>query len=322
MAPISFALFLVIALAASVRAQSDKAGCVFTDEACPCSEMASSGTCMNHIGGNKCLLGECTPSYRCDCFGYESCNRSRCSMFTTAKNTLPSRTVSFDCHLTGNAGVCTSFDSFLDTIEAADNSFSDAITSTEESFHNARNVHTEIEGIHEDIELVKSALHSIEPQREMLTAEEAEAIEKDSQVVMSTLSDVGRDAVKINAEAAMAFNASREVGELRRQAKNAEREAKETELKLNGEETNAQEEGKVCVVCDKLKEDIVRLRQLRKESATNAGKKARGSRENRKKAAEGLKETEKKRMSSAEARDRVLARIEKLRMRAESENPM
>lgn len=315
-----FAVFVIIALTPSVHAQVTGSGCVFTDRSCPCSEVESSAPCMNHIGGGNCLLGECGLSYRCDCFGYEMCTRSSCSIFTTAENSIPSQVTPFGCHLTADAGVCTSFDFLLDTLEAVDYSFSDATRSTEESYADTTKVYDQIENVRKHAADVQGALENLKSKREQLTNEEAEEIDSNAHIVLQTLTDIGQDAADISKEAITAFNVSQEVGQLRLQARSAEENAKATEVALDTEEEKAKKDGKECLVCGELQVDVARLRQLRRELAKNAGAKAKGSRKNRRKASEGRKKAEKTAIGCAEARDKVLARIEKSEKRLEAAN--
>lgn len=118
---------VIITLQRIARAHANEAGgCVFSEESCPCSQMEPSEFCVKPEYEGLCLLDKCNTGYRCDCLGYSLCKRKKCAMCTAIENVIPSNKVPFGCHLTPDAGQCTTFSRMLDTLDAAKNALAEA----------------------------------------------------------------------------------------------------------------------------------------------------------------------------------------------------
>lgn len=124
-------IVLVLVLLFFTNAQRNQSECEFTASAYPCSEPVSSGSCVRPQSNGLCLIGECSPSYQCDCLGYEICRRTNCSLYKNVENTIQIESIPFPCHLAHDE-ICTTFDFIQDTLESTDKSLSAAIFIAEE----------------------------------------------------------------------------------------------------------------------------------------------------------------------------------------------
>ncbi|KAI0564892.1 hypothetical protein FGB62_22g543 [Gracilaria domingensis] len=303
-------------LFAHTTAQSVKPSeCVISDDSCPCSQSEASGTCLKYQGDGSCLLGVCQASYKCDCLGYEMCKRSSCAVYTAVENTIPSELTPFGCHLTPGAGSCTSFESFLDTAEAALNARTDAHVSNNDATIQTSEAQNLVMEAYNDLMLVNNALGSLDEIRDEITAEEEKEVYDDIQIVRDVAMDCVRRALNVSLEGDEAFKASVETASMTKMATDADKEGRKVEDELEKENAKAKDEKRNCVVCKKLEEDIKKLKEVRKEAAKNAGKAAKRGKNKRNKSSGVLKEIREKRMKCQDARERVLAKIEKIRNR-------
>eukprot|EP00178_Gracilaria_changii_P014723 TRINITY_DN412_c1_g1_i3.p1 TRINITY_DN412_c1_g1~~TRINITY_DN412_c1_g1_i3.p1 ORF type:complete len:333 (-),score=51.52 TRINITY_DN412_c1_g1_i3:504-1502(-) len=299
----------------------ETSGCVITNDSCPCSQSAASGTCLKYQGDGSCLLGTCQASYKCDCLGYEMCKRSSCAVYTAMENTVPSELVPFGCHLTPGAGSCTSFEHVLDTVEAAQSAKADARHSNIEATIQTSDAQNIVMEAYNDVMILNNALGSLDEVSDVITNEEEKEIYEDVQTVRDLAMDCVRGALNVSMEGDEAFKSSVEAAIMAKTASEASNEGKKLEGELKQENLKAKEKGE-CLVCKKLQDDIQKLRELRKQAAQNAGKAGRRGKSNRNKSSGILKEMREKRVKCGEARDRVLAKIEsiKKRMQRASQN--
>lgn len=66
-------------------------GCLFTDTECSCSQVsASPGTCVrlsalaSGAKNAKCVMGDCSAGYKCDCNGTDRCTRKACKQWAVS----------------------------------------------------------------------------------------------------------------------------------------------------------------------------------------------------------------------------------------------
>ncbi|KAI0564938.1 hypothetical protein FGB62_22g64 [Gracilaria domingensis] len=289
--------------------------CVITEDWCPCSQAASSGSCLKYQGESLCLLGMCRASYKCDCLGYEKCKRSSCAVYTAMENTIPSELVPFGCHLTAGAGSCTSFDSFLDTVEAAVNAKTDARHSNNEATAESVNAHRLVSEVQGEAASINDELNAIEALRDQMTVEEEEEIYDNARIVQDSVKNCTLKALDVTIEAGKAFETNLKTGEMAGVAVSSDKDCKRKKDELKEEEEKAKSEKKECSACQKLEEDIEVLEKLSKEAAVNAGKGAKSCKGNKDSAADLVQEIREKRMNCGLARGKVLSAIAKLKKR-------
>lgn len=118
-------LVLVVATSFSLSAAQktrDEEGCVMSSTECTCAQSPAAGECTRPTDKKNCLQGDCAPSHRCDCFGYELCSINNCGNWSPAVNAILSRTAEFQCKYDAAGSKCRSATVFMDTLDAADNS--------------------------------------------------------------------------------------------------------------------------------------------------------------------------------------------------------
>eukprot|EP00178_Gracilaria_changii_P019463 TRINITY_DN563_c0_g2_i1.p1 TRINITY_DN563_c0_g2~~TRINITY_DN563_c0_g2_i1.p1 ORF type:complete len:376 (-),score=66.84 TRINITY_DN563_c0_g2_i1:176-1303(-) len=290
--------------------------CTISDDSCPCSQTASSGSCLKYQGDGSCLLGACQASYRCDCLGYEKCKRSSCAVYTAMENTIPSELVPFGCHLTAGAGSCTTFDSMLDTVEAAVNAKTDARHSSSEATSESVNAQHLVTEVQSDAAEINDELNAIDELRNQMTAEEEKEIFHNAKIVQELVTECTRKALNVTVEAASAFDQSMQAAEMAGAAISADRDCDKAKSKLEEEKSKVEREKQQnCPACKKLEEDIELLEKLRKEAAENAGKAAKSCRGNKDVAVVIVQEIREKRMNCGLAHGKVRSAIANLRKR-------
>lgn len=118
-------LVLVVATSFSVSAAQKTSvdeGCVMSSAECTCAQSPAAGECTRPTEKDNCLQGDCVPSHKCDCFGYELCAISTCGKWSPAVNAILSRTAEFQCKYDVAGSKCRTATVVMDTLDAADNS--------------------------------------------------------------------------------------------------------------------------------------------------------------------------------------------------------
>ncbi|KAI0564936.1 hypothetical protein FGB62_22g66 [Gracilaria domingensis] len=271
--------------------------CVITEDWCPCSQAASSGSCLNATVWDM------------------KSARGHCAVYTAMENTIPSELVPFGCHLTAGAGSCTSFDSFLDTVEAAVNAKTDARHSNNEATAESVNAHRLVSEVQEEAASINDELNAIEALRDQMTVEEEEEIYGNARIVQDSVKNCTLKALDVTIEAGKAFETNLKTAEMAGVAVSSDKDCKRKKDELKEEEEKAKSEKKECSACQKLEEDIEVLEKLSKEAAVNAGKGAKSCKGNKDSAADLVQEIREKRMNCGLARGKVLSTIAKLKKR-------
>lgn len=83
-------------------------------------EFANTDTINDWTEGGKCLQGDCTPSHKCDWFGYEVCSIETCSKWSPAANAIVSRTDEFQYKNEKDGSKGRTATEGSDTIDSAD----------------------------------------------------------------------------------------------------------------------------------------------------------------------------------------------------------
>eukprot|EP00178_Gracilaria_changii_P011217 TRINITY_DN320_c0_g5_i1.p1 TRINITY_DN320_c0_g5~~TRINITY_DN320_c0_g5_i1.p1 ORF type:complete len:325 (-),score=62.28 TRINITY_DN320_c0_g5_i1:2025-2999(-) len=309
-------LALIINTSTASGQATENPGCQITDTMCACLEVESSKLCMQHQGNNQCLLGSCKPSYRCDCLGYEMCKRNSCSLYTTDTNVIPSEEKAFGCHLTVDAGSCTSFDYVMETVDAAMNAHTEVDTANDEAMLLSMEAYKIVASIEADVIAMNDVLKSVESVRSYMSLEESIEIEKDAELMVNLVLESGRVAGMASENAAAVYKASREVAILKGEAIFAEKEADKVEKQLAQKQKDADNNGRACDECKGLKADVDKLRTSRREAARKAGEAAKNSREKRRNAAKHRQAVEDNRDKAKDAKDRLISAVERIKKRA------
>lgn len=263
-------IYIVLSIAADPILDTDESDCILTDTSCACSIKPASGTCLRHQGEGKCLLDDCSDGYRCDCQGFEKCSVGKCSIYTTANQTVVSDVTPFPCQLTPNAGTCINFDSFIDTITAADSAALVATKSVNSSIIEAEEATQDYTKILDGTQEVNNILAELDNEAERVTEEEREQVEIEAAAVATAAGSAQKELVLVQEAVGDAFSASLEASKARRDARLHEKQAQliEEEVKVEAQKPENKEK---CEMCEQLKAEVERLRRLRREQAIAAG---------------------------------------------------
>lgn len=267
---ICLSFYIAFSVAAESIVDTEEADCILTDTSCACSIKPASGSCLRHQGGGKCLLDDCSDGYRCDCQGFEKCSVGKCSIYTTANQTVVSDVTPFPCQLTPNAGTCINFDTFIDTITAADNAALVATKSVNLSTIEASEAVLDYKKIVDGTQEVNNILSELDVEAERVTEEEREQVELDAASVVTAAESAQKELVFVQDAVGDAFSASLEASKARRDARLHEKQAKMIEEEIKVEQQKTENKDK-CEKCEQLKMEVERLRRLRKEQAIAAG---------------------------------------------------
>lgn len=314
----SILLSSTLALALTIGALAAEDGeCLMTNTTCPCTMAPSSGNCMRAQGGNMCLLGECNDGYKCDCFGFEQCTISSCSIYTTDANAVPSTTVPFACHLTPDAGRCTVFASFLDTVQAADNAKAEASASVKEADMEMTATNDAVVKIQGHKVVLEQTFEDLDTFSDQVTEEERKEVEAEAAIVVKSCSLALVEATELQKQVDNAFKANLETGRFHRRVRERESEAVRKEEQERVERLKP-ENKVVCTVCDTLKSEITLIRKDRREAAIEAGTYAKKVQAAKNSARNHRQKVNDIRLTAEEARARCVDRSQRIltRLRA------
>ncbi|PXF42522.1 hypothetical protein BWQ96_07784 [Gracilariopsis chorda] len=163
---------------------------------------------------------------------------------------------------------------------------------------------------------VNDALKSIEHQWNVVSPEEREQLEKDAVMVMELLLESGRGAFDVSVMANTVYKGSRQVSQLRAAAIQSHERLNQATQKLEEEQEKADGKNSPCTACAQLQGDVKEFKKEVKDASKLAGEAARGNREHNHKAIEDMKKIEEQRSMSAEAKERVLAKVSSVLKRA------
>lgn len=298
------AVFLVTVNCQTADSRSE---CLFTDTECACSAKATAGACMRSQGSGLCLMGECAEGYHCDCFGYEKCKRSSCSLYTAVPNTVPSKTEPFKCQLNPNTGSCTSFVEFLDTVDGAEKANNEAKSNMDESSEFEKMATETISKIQEAKDEIAKLVKGTEEVREFVTEEEYSSVIAESDVVVAAAVAANIQALEVAKESAEAYKSKLEAVQKWEEARMLEQAAvaKEGELEVESAKPENKER---CDICEEMKAEIKRVRDERRAAAIAAGTYAKKGKGHRAKATQSLKNCEAEQLTAEEARARCIAK--------------
>lgn len=268
-----FALTL-LCFAMGIRAQGSQNNtdnsCLLTDDECQCSITKTPGQCMRAQGDGTCLMGACNEGYRCDCFGFEICKRTACSVYTTTANAIPSDTVPFQCQLTPNARKCTTFNAFVPTVSGASNAQTEASTNNDEAFELELGTSSAISKQEEYKLQVTNMLKELEPHSDKMTEKERDDIEKDAQLTLDAMEEAKAEAVITAQESAEVFKANRESSKFKALAIEFQKKIEEKE-KEEAEERKKPISKFTCLPCVAIRLDITRITQQRTAAVIASG---------------------------------------------------
>ncbi|KAI0561931.1 cell wall anchor protein [Gracilaria domingensis] len=265
---------------------------------------------------------------------------------------VPNETFPFGCHLTPDAGTCTTFDTIMETVDAALNAHTEVDDANDQSMLLSMEAYRIVADIEADVIAMNDVLRTIEPLRPHMTLEESIEIEKEAESIVDFVVESGRLAGIAGQNAAAVYKASREVTILKNEAVAAENEATKAERDLQEKQNEAENNekacrecmqkkqneagnngkacpgcmqkkqneagnnGKACPECNTRKEKVENFRNARREAARKAGEAAKDSREKRRKAAKHRQFVEDNRNKAKEAKGRLLSLVDKIKKRA------
>lgn len=271
--PVCFMLFGVLLYVACAQELST---CVITNTSCPCTVRWGSGACMRYQGDGKCLIGKCSEGHKCDCLAYENCKISKCSKYTTLENAIPSAETPFLCRLTPDAGTCTNFVSFVDTLEGVDFAKQEASQSVTTINMDMRAAIDAIIAVQEDKVAVDAALDQLDAITTITDAERTQ-VENEASVVMGAMLTLMNEVSSLQSLTSEANEANNNVAHNRLLAHSKERLAvqKETEAKNEAEKPENKDN---CPRCIELNLEGKQLRSERSEAIKEAGRSAQRAR--------------------------------------------
>lgn len=250
--------------------KTDSAECVITDSSCPCAIHRPPGTCLQYKGGGTCLLGECNVAYKCDCFGFEICKISPCSIYTAGNLTVPSDIVPFSCQQTPNRGNCTTFKTFSSTITAGENAKKMATKYVSEVQNGAAKTVNSFAEILKDKDEADKAWEKMDAYAEKVTKDERLAVEAEVRAVVYAITQAQVEILEALNNQEKVFNANLEIGRIRAEARHLELGALQAELEAELELEKANEA--VCTKCKRLMSKAEKLREKRRQEVIGAAR--------------------------------------------------
>lgn len=295
---------LAVFVTSNARSDDDP-GCIYSEDKCPCAELESSGRCLKNQQNGKCALGDCAASYRCDCFGYEMCRRSRCTLYTVDSNALPSENMLFPCTRTADAGICSFFDHIINTAEAAGNALVEVSNAYADSIADDTETGELLDALEADLAIVTQSLSSVKRNEEISKEPNLKRVELDVMEITKLVVLSRSEALLVSAESKQVGEAREDVARLKAEAESAHDKAHAAEKHLLEEEGKAANEQRECGMCPALKAQVDIHTEERKDKSVQAGEIAKRSRTNRKNVRHGLQHIRKYRAKVAEIRERV-----------------
>lgn len=281
-ARVYFIGFLMVSIACGINpgsaAETNRAECVITESSCPCAIHRPPGTCLRYQGGGTCLLDECNVAYKCDCFGFELCTISQCSIYTAGNLTVPSDIVPFACQQTPNRGNCTTFKTYLDSLYAADNAKNMVTKYVSEVQAGVMKTVDFLKEVLEDKAEVDKIWETIDVYSERVTKDEQSAVGAEARVVIYAITQAQVELIDLLKNQAKVFEANLEISRIRAEARSSEMKAAETETEADTE-MKAQVRQTVCPKCKKLLSKAAKLRGKRRQGVIEIGRWASAARE-------------------------------------------
>lgn len=274
-------LFIAVVVSGQEKGAVDDEGCVLTSSECTCAENPAQSECTRSTKEGKCLQGDCKPSHKCDCFGYELCAVSKCGKWSPAVSAILSRSTEFRCGYEAEGAQCRSAKEIMDTLESSDNAKSastkyvDDIAKDEAEL--AKDVADAVFYKMQALDALKAITSRVD---EVLPKELAEVSELAAEVMTETKLVV-REMCEASAESSVAFESMVKARTFRSEAREDEAAAEAEELAEEKAGDAARKKGEECQVCAEMKDRIKEIRQARRKASKTAGawaKKGRGSR--------------------------------------------
>lgn len=266
---------------------------------------------MHDQGDGTCLLGECNDGYKCDCFGFEQCSRSSCSIFTNTQNVVPSTYTPFQCNLTLHLGRCTVFEQFLETANAADNAKLESTRSSRETDTTMMDVIDDVQHIQGDKVTMEQKVEELDSFAEEVTDEERKQLEGDVKAVVEAIQKVQEELRDLQDDLEEATGTNYKVGKFRRMCHHKEKEATEKEAEERAEATKPKNKD-TCNRCDVLNVEIKALRKECRDAAKAAGEWTKKVQNAKNKGRKRRKNVKKIRLSAQEAHLRCIDRSKKI----------
>lgn len=258
---------------------------------------------MRYQGDGKCLLGQCSEGYKCDCLAYETCQISKCPKYTTMENVIPSAETPFLCHLTENAGTCINFVSFVDTLTGVDVAKQDATQSVTTVNIDMRAAIEAMDAIQDDKTAGDALLQQIDAYTTTTDTERAQ-VEHEVSLVMTAMAAAMNEASSLQSLVTEVDGANNIVAHNRLLAYSKEQLAVEKEAEAEREAQKPENKDN-CLQCVELNAEARRLRREQNDAIKEAGRSAQRARAAMHNAREHGKNLTQIRQNSAAARARA-----------------
>lgn len=260
---------------------------------------------MRHQRNNTCLLSDCAEGYRCDCFGFERCTISPCSQYTTAENAIPSSDIPFQCHLTPNAGTCTFFSSYLDSVMGADNAHVHVETYHRETLAMQTAVADKLSKMHRLSMAINAVLAQLDRNHADVSEEVHVSLDEAAYETVADTAAAEAEVADVVGEALDVFVAARETNRQRRLVHKLERAVSTKDRHMDTVGKAGCDEA-----CKIVKEDIERLRFERKTAAIKAGTNAKKARQGLHKVRQSRRRVDSLAVKAEQAADRFYMQLE------------
>jgi hypothetical protein len=283
--------------------------CIISPTECTCSEQVASGTCTRPASSETtCLQGDCTESFRCDCWGFEKCSISSCKNYTPVANAIPSRNVEFQCKLETTGSQCRRVVDYMDSVESAENARDAVVVYVEVVVVEEREIAIELAKAMNYKIQVLDAFHALDRHYEALTEAEIKAVTDDAEVVMGTVEEVAIDLAQVVAESKGAYGNMVETTRYMRAATASERIATAKEEEEAALQAQAAATNSTCATCEALRQEVTEARAERRRRSKLAAESAKKARDAKKKCKSARRKAHEKQVAAESAKERCIAK--------------
>lgn len=230
-----------------------------------------------------------------------------CPKYTTLENVIPSEVTPFSCHLTPDAGHCTEFSHFIDTLTGVDNAKLESSQAVQALNADILWAAGEVLAIQEDKVVVDAALEQLDIHANNVTELEQVQIEKSVMIVMNSLGESVRQVSVFHDLVNEAYEANMKAGFYRRVAYRKEKAAIDKELEVNIEAQKPENELR-CPICTTLQAQVTQLRNEGRLAIEEAGRWAQKARKAKQDGTSQRPQMENIRKKATDARAYVVTR--------------
>lgn len=299
---------LVFVVARGEGLDAVTSSCVLSSTECTCSEHPASGVCTSKTSSGKCIDGECQPSMRCDCFGFEKCAISTCGKWEAVPPAVRSLTKEFQCQYNPNGTNCRTVTDLADTVEGSKNAQDATVVFVDEAIVDEREVGislaTCVNYKVEALSVLRNVQTVADTKEENLLPEELSEVQSEVNRTVLAVQQVTAALVDVANASGKAYEGESRVRLLAKQAKAAEDAAVALEEQESQDAAAAADAGNTCTTCEDLKTRAAASLVERAARAEEAGAVAQRVRAARKAAREVRNRANELQIGAEEARSR------------------